>query len=100
MWLRITSGSPILWLRKCRDLVQVWYWSHSSSMNRSSIGERILVGDAHQRTAECRNAAVAGNISVLVWLRLAAGTMAVVGMTSQLCVTGCCMVWPNDVTPS
>ena len=43
---------------------------------------------------ELQSAAVAGNSSVLVWLQLAADTMAVLGMAGQHCVTGCHVVRP------
>ena len=60
----------------------------------------MLVRDALLRlhSGELQSAAVAGNSSVLVRLRLAAGHMAVPGMAGQRCVGGCRAVWPYGQT--
>ena len=66
------------------------------------VDERILVGNDMLRMhgRKLQSAVMAGNGSVLIRLRLAAGTMAVLGMAGQLCVAGCQAAWPKDVTPS
>ena len=47
---------------------------------------------------ELQSAAVAGNSLVLVWLRLAAGAMTVVGMVHQRHVAGYHVAWPCGQT--
>ena len=68
--------------QESRDLVRVCYWSQASSVDWSTVGKGMLV-------RELQSVAVAGNSSVLVQLWLVAGHMAVLGMASQPCVTGC-----------
>ena len=59
------------------------------------VGKGMLVRDGLLRMhgGELQSAAVDGNGSVLVWLRLVAGTMAVLGMVGQHFVAGCLAAW-------
>ena len=55
-----------------RGLIRVCYWSHTTNVHHSTLGEGMLIGDALLRMqgGELQSAAVAGNGSVLVRLGL------------------------------